>query len=126
MMANNMDSFCGSRHNSYGRFIEACLLCLLKEEESYGYSLMENLSDFGFIENEVDISTIYRQLRSMEKEGLVVSAWRESHEGPRKRVYNISDLGIDKLDDWVIFLLDRKKRISSIVDKYNSLQNKKV
>ena len=124
-MKKTKDSFCGSRHNSYGRFIEACLLCLLKEKESYGYSLMENLSEFGFIENEVDMSTIYRQLRAMEKEDLVVSSWQESNEGPKKRIYNITDLGIEKLDDWILFLGDRQKRIGSIVNKYNSL-NKKI
>lgn len=122
-MAKTTGSFCGSRQSSHGRFIEACLLCLLKEEASYGYSLMENLSEFGFIEGEVDMSTIYRQLRSMEKEGLVSSSWRESKEGPRKRIYTISHLGLAKLDDWVTFLGDRKKRISSIVDKYHALEN---
>ena len=38
------------KHNNKGRFIEACHLSLLKQEKSYGYSLMENLSEFGFID----------------------------------------------------------------------------
>ena len=120
-MAENKEYFCGSIKNKTGRFIEACLLCLLKEKESYGYSLMENLSDFGFLEDEVDISTIYRQLRALEKENLVVSTWVESDLGPKKRIYNITDLGITKLDDWIIFLDDRKKRITSIICKYHTL-----
>lgn len=120
-MGKAKDTFCGSKQNSHGRFIEACLLCLLKEQASYGYSLMENLSDFGFIEDEVDISTIYRQLRTLEKQDLVTSSWVESDVGPKKRIYHITDLGAKKLDDWIIFLGERKKRITSIIDKYNTL-----
>lgn len=121
-MAGKTNSFCGSRHTRSGRFLEACLLCLLKEEESYGYNLMENLSDFGFIEDEVDISTIYRRLRAIEKEGLVSSSWRESDVGPKKRIYTITDLGSEELADWIRFLGDRKNRITAIMGKYKSLQ----
>ena len=121
-MANNKNSFCASKHNNKGRFIEACLLCLLKEEASYGYSLMENLSQFGFTEDEVNISIIYRNLRNMEKEKLVVSSWSESDQGPNKRIYEITDIGLGELDIWIEFLSDRKKRIDLIIDKYNLLK----
>lgn len=115
------DSFCKTKHNK-GRFIEACLLCLLKEKKSYGYSLLEDLSHFGFSEDEVNISIIYRNLRNMEKEKLVVSSWLESDQGPNKRIYEITDLGAKELDIWIDFLTDRKKRISLIIDKYNTLK----
>lgn len=120
-MVKGKDSFCSSKH-SKGRFIEACLLCLLKEAKSYGYSLMENLADFGFSQDEVNISVIYRKLRAMEKENLVVSSWSESDQGPKKRIYEITDQGMEELDDWVHFLGDRKQRITLIIDKYKSLQ----
>lgn len=121
-MAKEKDSFCGPKHNTKSRFIEACLLCLLKEEKSYGYSLMENLSQFGFTEDEVNISIIYRKLRTMEGENLVVSSWSESDYGPNKRIYKITNEGISELDDWVEFLCDRQKRITKIIDKYISLK----
>ena len=114
-------SFCDFKHNNKGRFLEACLLCLLAEEESYGYNLMENLSDFGFIEKEVDISTIYRTLRTMEKENLVTSLWLESDQGPKKRLYKVTDLGKEELHHWINFLGTRKNRIALIIEKYHSL-----
>ena len=110
-MTKGSDSFCGPKGTSNGLFVEACLLCLLKEENSYGYSLMENLSRFGFIEDEVDISTIYRKLRTMEKDNLVISSWSESDQGPKKRIYKITDLGIEELDQWIDFLADRKNEL---------------
>ena len=72
---------------------------------------MENLSRFGFIEDEVDISTIYRKLRTMEKDNLVISSWSESDQGPKKRIYKITDLGIEELDQWIDFLADRKNEL---------------
>lgn len=121
-MKDNKDMFCGPRHNKAGRFVEACLLCLLKEEKSYGYNLMGRLMAFGFEEDSINISIIYRRLRSMEDEGLVISSWRESDQGPKKRMYEITEEGIIELDNWILLLKDRKQRITSIIDKYESMK----
>lgn len=113
--------FCNDRHNKIGRFLEACLLCLLKEEKAYGYSLMDRLSDFGFEDNTIDMSAIYRNLRNMEGDGLVISSWESSGQGPDRRVYNITPQGEEELDNWIILLRDRKKRITSIISKYEEI-----
>lgn len=114
--------FCDGKHNKTGRFVEACLLCLLKEEKSYGYSLMEKLSQFGFTEETINISIIYRNLRNMENDNLVISSWAESDQGPNKRMYSITAKGYEALENWIHLLKDRKSRITSIIDKYESLK----
>lgn len=114
--------FCDGKHNKTGRFIEACLLCLLKEEKSYGYNLMEKLSQFGFTDETINISIIYRNLRNMENENLVLSSWAESDQGPNKRMYNITTKGEEELENWIILLKDRKDRITSIIDKYELIK----
>ena len=116
------DILCGPKLNKAGRFVEACLLTLLKEEKSYGYSLMERIEDFGFEEDSVNISIIYRRLRTMENDNLVVSSWSESDQGPKKRMYQITEEGKEELDNWILLLKDRKKRISAIIEKYESLK----
>ncbi len=113
---------CQHKHNKAGRFIEACLLCLLKEEKSYGYNLMEKLAQFGFDEDSINISVIYRNLRNMENRNLIVSSWAESEQGPNKRMYAITLEGEKELDNWIYLLKDRKKRITSIIDKYESIK----
>lgn len=120
---DNKDLFCGPRHNKAGRFVEACLLNLLKEEKSYGYSLMERLAEFGLDEDSINISIVYRRLRNMEKDNLVVSSWSDSDQGPKKRMYQITDQGLLELDNWILLLKDRKKRITSIIEKYDSLND---
>lgn len=113
---NNL--FCEGRHNSMGRFLEACLLCLLKDGEAHGYNLMEKLEGFGFIQGSINISVIYRNLRNMEARGLMESTWTESDQGPNKRIYSITNEGNKALDQWIILLKERQKRITMIIDKY--------
>ncbi|NLJ79728.1 MAG: hypothetical protein GX335_01725 [Firmicutes bacterium] len=56
------------------RWIETCLLRLLEEEP-------------------INISVIYRNLRSMEKIKLVQFSWTVSERGPDKRIYAITPKG---------------------------------
>ena len=51
------------------RFLEPCLLLLLHCNEAHGYELLDWLKPFGFEENPVDLSTVYRVLRGLEEQG---------------------------------------------------------
>lgn len=115
---------CDNKYNKTGRFIEACLLCLLKEEKAYGYSLMERLSDFGFEDDTLNMSIIYRNLKRMEADDLVISSWEESEQGPDRKIYSITPKGCDELDSWIFLLKDRKERITSIISKYEEIKKK--
>ncbi len=84
---------------------------------------MERLAEFGLDEDSINISIIYRRLRNMEKDNLVVSSWSDSDQGPKKRMYQITDQGLLELDNWILLLKDRKKRITSIIEKYDSLND---
>jgi len=73
------------------RFMQPCLLLLLRGNASHGYNLIENLKGFGF--TEVDPSVVYRNLRQMEEWGLVTSHWDTEGSGPSRRVYKITPQG---------------------------------
>lgn len=109
------------KHHRSGRFIEACILCLLRKAPCHGYCLMEKLEVFGFHKNSLNISVLYRNLHDMEENGLVNSSWVESTQGPKKRTYAITDKGKLALDSWISVLKNRKERISTIIDKYHSV-----
>ena len=76
-------------------------LVLLKEDNSYGYELMERLEeDFGF--EQINPGSVYRTLRRMENEGLCRSQWdvrAEEGSSPR-RMYAITDAGEAYLEAW--------------------------
>jgi PadR family transcriptional regulator PadR len=84
------------------RWLIPVALVLLKEENSYGYELMERIEEeFGF--EQISAGSVYRALRQMEKEGLCRSEWEVQAEGgggPPRRMYAITDEGEEYLEAW--------------------------
>jgi poly-beta-hydroxybutyrate-responsive repressor len=117
-MEKDHDLFCTSKSHKMERFLEVCLLLLLYDEAGYGYGLIEQLEYFGFTQEELNVSTLYRTLRKMEKEGLVSSLWEEGGQGPRRRVYEITEDGKKNLKQWIKILEIRKTRIEKLILKY--------
>ena len=74
------------------------LLLLLKNWSAHGYQIAQTLTLFGFAA--IDPATVYRTLRNMEREGLVVSGWETGLAGPARRTYTITMTGEDFLKQW--------------------------
>lgn len=72
----------------------AWLLLLLRDGSSYGYELRREL---GIRVMELEPAVMYRNLRDMERDGLISSRWMQSDAGPRRRVYDITEAGHDEL-----------------------------
>ncbi len=106
------------------RFMEVCLLFLLSDEDKacHGYCLAEQLTRFGFTDEELNISTLYRTLRHMEQSDWVRSHWESGGQGPQRRVYSITPLGRNALDNWATELQKRRERIGMLLDAYAQLQ----
>ena len=68
--------------------------------EHYGYSLRKALADIGL---EIEENTLYPMLRRLEKQGLLLSEWREEDKR-KKRFYRLSPDGkrilADLFDEW--------------------------
>ncbi len=78
------------------------------QSEHYGYSLRKALSGKGL---EIDEGTLYPLVRRLEKQGLLVSEWREEAKR-RKRFYTISQAGRDVLRQ----LLKEWRQLNSSID----------
>ena len=74
------------------------LLLALSTYRAHGYLLQKYLEGLGFFG--VDVTTIYRNLRQLEKRGLVSSSWDTDVEGPARRVYTLTDAGQAFLETW--------------------------
>lgn len=105
-------------------FLESCILVLLHQSPSYGYALMENLRQFGFQPEEMDISILYRALRDLEEMGLVVSNWSGESLGPQRRVYTITPDGESILAEWMEALRQRRREIEALEAAYLSVRQK--
>lgn len=111
--------FCNIKHHKMERFLEVCLLLLLYDEAGYGYGLIEQLAFFGFSEDQLNVGSLYRTLRKMEKEELVTSLWEEGGAGPKRRVYEITENGKLELSQWIKILKVRKARIDKLIGRYD-------
>ena len=74
------------------------LLLALSFYRAHGYLLQQWLRTLGFLG--VDLTTLYRTLRQMERQGLVSSAWDTEAQGPARRVYTLTDAGRAFLEGW--------------------------
>ena len=97
-------------------YLKSCVLLLLREGEAHGYDLLEQLATFGF--HQSDPGALYRALRGLEDEGLLSSGWCDSHSGPRKRVYGLTEVGVEELDKLASELAEAERRIDSFLDRY--------
>lgn len=82
------------------RFGEPALLFLLADGSTHGYELLDRLPALTG-EERVDVGNVYRALRGLEEEGLVVSEWRADLPGPAKRTYTLTSQGRAALASWL-------------------------
>jgi PadR family transcriptional regulator PadR len=102
------------------RFIEPCLLLLLHCAEGHGYELVEGLKEFGFDQNPVDSSTVYRILRVLEERGFVTSHWDTDSSGPARRVYRLTEQGDRYLAWWVDDLRETDRVLHHFLETYDA------
>jgi PadR family transcriptional regulator PadR len=97
--------------------LESALLLLLHREPAHGYTLLEQLGEFGL--EGIDPSAVYRALRDMEAREWVSSTWdEEQSQGPARRVYRIRELGGEVLAAWVQDLDETREMIERLLEAY--------
>ncbi len=82
------------------RFVEPCLLLLLRERPGHGYDLLARLPAVLGEEAGVGLGNLYRILRALEIEGVVASRWDAGAPGPARRTYRLTSAGGRLLDQW--------------------------
>ena len=85
--------------------LEFCVLALLRDEERYGFELVQRLSGIeGLVTTE---GTLYPLLGRLRREGVVETTWRESPSGPPRRYYQLTTAGkavlASFIDEWARF-----------------------
>ena len=80
--------------------LDLCVLSFLIDKDMYGYEIVQSISK----SIEVSEGTIYPILRRLSKEGYFETYIVESNEGPARKYYRITALGIEfynkQLNSW--------------------------
>jgi len=107
---------CCPRGGRVRGFMQPRLLLLLAQKSAHGYELMDSLGrddDAG-----VDPGLLYRTLRQFEEDGLVKSSWDTDGRGPARRVYEITDEGLEYLHAWATNIQRTRGRLERFLDEY--------
>jgi PadR family transcriptional regulator PadR len=99
------------------RMLEPVLLLLLHRGPAHGYTLLEQLGEFGL--GDLNPSVVYRALRDMETRGWVTSSWDvEETQGPPRRVYSLDAVGDEVLGAYVQDLQEASGMIDRLLGAY--------
>lgn len=109
---------CHCRGGHVRGFVRPRLLLQLSRKPAHGYELLEVLER----ENlpTPDPSTLYRTLRQFEEEGLVRSTWDTSGGGPARRVYELTDQGVEYLHAWAVNIRRTRRQLSKFLAEYEA------
>jgi len=111
---------CPCSGKSLERFLRPLALALLATEKSHGYDLANRLVGLEiFNDSGPDISSIYKTLRVMEKEGLVQSELDIRSGGPAKRCYTLTSEGSQCLRVWIDTLQKYRVQMDRLLDVLN-------
>ncbi len=98
-------------------FLRPCLLLLLREQPAHGYELLERLRPLGF--SGEDPGGLYRALRTLERDGLVHSAWEPSQSGPARRIYTLTRPGMEELHRRTKSLVRARETLDVFLSRYS-------
>jgi PadR family transcriptional regulator, regulatory protein PadR len=100
------------------RYIQPSILMGLRRKPSYGYEITQTIQEFGFVEGPAPPGMIYRHLRDLEADGLVISSWETEGAGPAKRVYELTPEGEEALALWVAYMQGQAQKLTRFINAY--------
>ena len=95
------------------------LLLELARKPSHGYVLIERLGQEG--STTPDPGNFYRMLRSLEEDGLVCSTWDTQNSGPARRVYELTEQGMEFLHTWAVMINQTHLSLGRFLLEYETL-----
>jgi PadR family transcriptional regulator PadR len=113
---------CRCRGGRLRGFIQPRLLLQLAQKPAHGYELMEVISQGD--ELSTDPGSLYRLLRAMEEDGLVKSNWDTSGGGAARRIYQITDQGMDHLHGWMVNIRKTRQWLDDLLAEYETYFSK--
>ncbi len=115
----------GPRGKGYGRWakgrmarlVEPTVLYLLASGRAqHGYEIMQAAQFTPLSDGPLDPGAVYRALRSLERDGCVVSVWQPGPAGPARRLYAITPLGVQRLTEWVVMIEQRAAALAQFAE----------
>lgn len=109
---------CSCRGYNLDKLLQPNILILLARQNLHGYSIIQEFENRNLFNGErADNTGIYRTLNTLEEKGLVKFEWELESTGPAKKVYHITDVGLECLSNWVGTLEAYRSTIDTIIEE---------
>jgi len=103
----------------YSSLLQVFLLLLICERPAHGYDLVQRLTGLGV--TGIERGQVYRCLRALEQQELVVSAWLTAPGGPARRQYELTAAGQDDLRQSMSEMSRLGRVVSSCLTRWASV-----
>ena len=97
-------------------FLRPAMHIALLDGAWHGYELLEYVHRVGL--SSVDLSGIYRTLRAMEHDRVVASEWEASGSGPPRRVYELTDAGLQSAESYLRAVATARRHLDDLLAVY--------
>lgn len=94
--------------------VELCVMAALRDEEAYGYQIVERLDRAAGLE--LTESTVYPLLARLAREELVRVRTAPSPCGPPRRYYRLTAAGTQRLDQMVRHWQTIQKTVQQLIE----------
>ena len=105
---------------NYGRHLPAFILLFLAKAPASG-SMLLNMMDQYLPFNNADSPATYRALNELEKSDAVESYWDTSGSGAAKKIYTITNNGLEQLKQFKVHIEQRIKNLDFFLSECESL-----
>ncbi len=113
---------CPCKGSNLDKMIQPAILAVLVKEELHGYKIIQRIAQTAmFNGNKPDPTGVYRHLKTMESNGLIISSWDTNNSGPAKRIFKITEDGYQCLCTWISTLEDYKNTINTFLNEVKSV-----
>lgn len=79
--------------------LEACVLQIIAQKETYGYEILTKLHNAGF--QTITEGTLYPILTRLEKKNFIIGRKAKSPLGPMRKYFRITPLGTSHLSSYI-------------------------
>lgn len=99
--------------------LEMCVMALLGFRDRYGYELVREISE----RFEISEGSIYPLLRRLLTEGYVSTYLQESGEGPARKYYSLTQLGIHARNELILEWNEFSSAVSGLIGEMTDAEN---
>lgn len=107
-------------------YIDLIILSIVKRKRTYGYKIIKEIYELSDNNFKLKEGTLYLALKRLEKNKFVISKWDSNVSYPRRKYYEITDLGNEYLDKEYKEILLTNKLLDKLIKRSDFNYDEKI